>query len=86
MRTRVPARLGEESALDAERKATNPATASARAKALMHGGIGSRSRDQRPSFGVTQPSDLGIKYVAPSAADQRTENDRVAFGFESDKY
>jgi hypothetical protein len=46
----VVARLEVESALDAERQASSPATASARQKAPMHGGIGARSRDQPPSF------------------------------------
>src|ERR671930_2687918 len=46
---RDPERLGEDDALEAERQATNAIAASARQKARMHGGIGSHSRDQRPS-------------------------------------
>jgi hypothetical protein len=45
----VETRLEEDNALDAERHRISAAAASARAQTLIQCGIGSRSRDQRPS-------------------------------------
>src|SRR5918912_825674 len=60
VRTRVPALWpGCDCALDAASRETTKTAASALRKAPMHGGIGSRSRDQRPSLAVPRLSELG---------------------------
>jgi len=72
--------LNDESALDAERQASNPATATSRERAPIHGGIGTRSRDQRPSNRVprSRHSSRGRRSSGPAERGRARVTARLA--------